>query len=135
MGDGIRVRSADGAATWQHISQQGGPAYFGFAIAVDEKDDQTAWVIPAIDAEFRMAVDRALCVCRTEDGGQTWQDLREGLPQDVAYDIIFRHAFAADGGRLAFGTTTGNMYVSDDRGESWRCIGHNFPPVYSVRFG
>ena len=36
---------------------------------------------------------------------------------------------------LCFGSTTGNVYLSDDRGESWCCLGSNFPPVYSVRFG
>ena len=40
----------------------------------------------------------------------------------------------ADGDRVCFGSTTGNVYVSEDRGESWRCIGNNLPPVHSVRF-
>jgi hypothetical protein len=127
-------RSVDSGATWENISQEGGPAYFGFALAVDEKNADTAWVIPAIDAEYRMAVDTALCICRTEDGGKTWQALRSGLPPENAYDVVFRHGLDSRGDRLAFGTTTGNVYVSEDRGESWRCIGSNFPPVYSVRF-
>jgi photosystem II stability/assembly factor-like uncharacterized protein len=75
-----------------------------------------------------------LCVCRTEDGGQTWQELRNGLPQANAYDVVFRHALDIRGDRLAFGTTTGNLYLSDDRGDSWRSLGSNLPPVYSVRF-
>jgi photosystem II stability/assembly factor-like uncharacterized protein len=127
-------RSTDGAHTWQNISEPGGPAYFGFAIALDEHDDQTAWVVPAVDAEYRLAVDRALCVCRTDDGGKTWTAFRDGLPQNTCYDVTFRHALDIDGDTLAFGTTTGNVYLSDDRGESWRCIGNNLPPVYSVRF-
>lgn len=127
-------RSSDSGDTWQDISQPGGPAYFGFALAVDQHNADTAWVIPAIDAEYRMAVDTALCVCRTEDGGKTWHDYRAGLPQQNSYDVVFRHALDVDGERLAFGTTTGNVYVSEDRGESWACIGNNFPPVYSVKF-
>jgi photosystem II stability/assembly factor-like uncharacterized protein len=127
-------RTVDSAQTWKDISQPGGPAYFGFPIALDEKDPETAWVVPAIDAEFRIAVDQALCVCRTEDGGQSWQELRNGLPQANAYDVVFRHALDIKGDRLAFGTTTGNLYMSDDRGDSWRSLGSNFPPVYSVRF-
>lgn len=128
-------RSVDCGQTWENISQKGGPAYFGFAIAADASNPETAWVIPAIDAEYRMPVDSALCVCRTDDGGKTWTDFRAGLPQESCYDVIFRHALDVSGNRLVFGTTTGNVYVSDDRGESWQCIGNHFPPVYSVRFG
>lgn len=127
-------RSTDGGQNWENISQPGGPAYFGFAIAVDAHSPDTAWVVPAVDAEFRLAIDRALCVCRTEDGGKTWQTLRQGLPQGDCYDIVFRHALDISGDRLAFGTTTGNLYLSDDRGDTWRCLGHNFPPINSVRF-
>ena len=39
-----------------------------------------------------------------------------------------------DGDTLAFGTTTGNAYVSEDRGDSWTLLGNNLPPIYSVRF-
>jgi hypothetical protein len=127
-------RSVDGAQTWQDVSQADGPVYFGFALAVDEQDPDTAWVVPAVSDELRVAIDRALCVGYTEDGGKTWTDFRSGLPQEDCYDIVFRHALDISGNRLAFGTTTGNVYVSDDRGESWRCIAHHLPPVYSVRF-
>src|SRR5690606_17103008 len=46
----------------------------------------------------------------------------------------YRHALDISGNSLAFGSTTGNVYISEDRGESWHAIGNNFPPVHSVRF-
>jgi hypothetical protein len=128
-------RSTNSAATWENISQPNGPVYYGFAIAVDAQSDQTAWVVPAIDAEFRVAVDRSLTVCRTEDGGATWQELRNGLPQAATYDIVLRHALDVRGDTLAFGSTTGNLYLSETRGDAWQCLGNNFPPINSVRFG
>ena len=67
--------------------------------------------------------------------GETWEQLREGLPQAHAYDVVYRHALANAGPRLAFGSTTGNLYVSEDRGERWEAVAHNLPPIYSVRFG
>jgi photosystem II stability/assembly factor-like uncharacterized protein len=127
-------RSTDGATSWQQISQEGGPAHFGFAIAADEHNPDTAWVVPAESDERRMAINGALCVSRTTDGGATWTTLRNGLPQENCYDVAFRHALDNSGDRLAFGTTTGNLFVSDDRGDTWNCIGNYFPPVYSVRF-
>jgi photosystem II stability/assembly factor-like uncharacterized protein len=127
-------RSTDGAQTWQDISQPEGPARFGFAIAVDENDPATAWVVPAVADEMRVPVDGSLCVCRTEDGGHSWAALRNGLPQQHSYDLVFRHALDLSGSRLAFGTTTGNLFLSDDRGDHWTCLTHHLAPVYSVRF-
>ncbi len=127
-------RSENGGLQWQDISENDGPAGFGFALALDAADEAVAWVAPAVSAEYRVPVDRAIRICRTEDGGRTWQDLRAGLPQENAYDLIFRHALDNSGDSLAFGTTAGNFYVSDDRGDNWRCIAHNLAVVYSVRF-
>lgn len=127
-------RSENGGLQWQDISENDGPAGFGFALALDAEDERVAWVAPAVSAEYRVPVDRAIRICRTEDGGQTWQDLRQGLPQQNAYDLIFRHAMDARGDSLVFGTTAGNFYVSDDRGDHWRCLAHNLAVVYSARF-
>jgi hypothetical protein len=91
-------------------------------------------VVPAKADDERMSVDGGLFVARTRDGGASWEVFREGLPQQHAYDVVYRHALAAQGDRVCFGSTTGNVYVSEDRGESWRCIGNNLPPVHSVRF-
>lgn len=127
-------RSTDGAATWTEVSEADGPARFGFPIAVDARDPRTAWVVPATSDQERAAWGRGLCVCRSEDGGATWTALRGGLPQENSWDVVYRHALDLAGDRLAFGSTTGNAYVSDDRGESWQALGQNLPPIYSVRF-
>jgi hypothetical protein len=50
--------------------------------------------------------------------------------------VVYRHALALDdtGERLAFGSTTGGLWVSEDQGDSWACVTHTLPPVYAVRF-
>ncbi len=126
--------STDGGANWEDVSQTEGPAKFGFAIAVDHKDPEVAWVVPAVKDEMRVPVDNALCVCRTDDGGRTWQDFRKGLPQQDSFDIVFRHALDVDEDTLVFGTTTGNLYLSNDRGESWEILSNNLAMIYSVEF-
>ena len=128
-------RTTDGARTWQEISQPDGPVHFGFAIAADPDDENVAWVVPAISDEIRMAIDGALCVCRTDDGGQTWTDFRDGLPQKNCFDVVYRHALDVRGDRLVFGTTSGNLFISGDRGESWQTVANYLPPIYSARFG
>jgi photosystem II stability/assembly factor-like uncharacterized protein len=128
-------RTVDGAQTWTNVSQSnGGPVRFGFPIIVDDEDPDVAWVVPGISDELRLAPAKAMVVCRTDDGGQSWQEFRTGLPQQNAYDIVFRHAFDKRGDTLVFGSTTGSLYLSENRGETWRCLGQNYPPIYSVRF-
>lgn len=127
--------SEDGAASWNKVSRPDAGVHFGFPIAVDANDGRTAWVVPAREDAQRMAIGGGLFVARTDDGGTSWSALRQGLPQHDSYDIVLRHALDAKDDRVCFGSTTGNVYLSEDRGQSWTCLGHHFPPVYSVRFG
>jgi photosystem II stability/assembly factor-like uncharacterized protein len=102
---------------------------------VDAADGRTAWLVPARGDNQRTAIDGSLFVARTRDGGQTWEQLRNGLPQEGAWDVVYRHALASSDGKVAFGSTTGNLYLSEDGGDSWITLGNNLPPIYSVRFG
>jgi photosystem II stability/assembly factor-like uncharacterized protein len=126
--------SDDGAATWRKVSKPDDGVHFGFPVAVDAADGRTAWLVPGKADMQRMAIDGGLFVARTRDGGKTWVQLREGLPQENAYDVVYRHAMGLEGRCLAFGSTTGNLYVSEDGGETWQTVANNLPPIYSVRF-
>jgi hypothetical protein len=126
--------SANGAETWKRVSRVEQGVHFGFPVCVDPKVGTTAWLVPGKADMQRTAIEGALFVARTEDGGSTWVQLREGLPQELAYDVVYRHAFGNHDSSLAFGTTTGNLYVSDDRGDHWSTVTNNLPPIYSVRF-
>jgi len=35
----------------------------------------------------------------------------------------------------AFGSTTGNVFLTEDQGESWHRLSTTLPPIYCVRFG
>jgi photosystem II stability/assembly factor-like uncharacterized protein len=116
------------------VSQPEVGVHFGFPIVADEKDGKTAWVVPGKSDQERTTIDGQLFVARTEDGGKSWTRLRRGLPEK-AYDVVYRHALDRSGDTLSFGSTTGNLYVSEDRGDTWQTVSTNLPPVYSVRFG
>ena len=75
-------------------------------------------------------------MARTRDGGAKFTVLREGLPQKHAYDLVYRHGLDVDdtGDRLAMGSTTGSLWVSEDQGETWATVSANLPPIYCVRF-
>lgn len=127
--------SDNGAETWRKVSQPDVGVHFGFPVAVDADDGKTAWLVPGKADSARMTIDGGLFVARTTDGGKSWTQLREGLPQENAYDVVYRHALHNSGDCVAFGSTTGNLYVSDNRGEGWTAVANYLPPIYSVRFG
>jgi len=127
-------RTTDGAKNWQYVGQTGGPAHFGFAIAVAEDNPEQAWVAPANSDEKRIAVKGSLFICRTDDGGKSWKELRNGLPQENCFDIVYRHALATSGDAVVFGTTTGNLFLSNDRGNNWQVLNNYLPMIHSVQF-
>lgn len=129
-------RSTDGAASWHEIEDVQ-PSVFGFAVVVHPRDADRAWFVPAKKDECRVATDGRVVVNRTDDGGKSFTTLRNGLPQEHAYDLVFRHALDIDasGERLAFGSTTGSLWISENQGENWQLLNAHLPPIHSVRFG
>lgn len=122
-------RSTNAGKQWDEVSGKDGFPYYGFALAIDNNDPLKAWVIPAVSDEMRIAHDMALCVCHTNDGGNNWQAQRNGLPQEFCFDIVFRHSFIRAGNTLLFGTTTGNLFVSEDDGTSWQALSYHLARV------
>ena len=48
---------------------------------------------------------------------------------------MYRHALDVDetGDRVAFGSTTGSLWISEDQGDGWTSL-HHLPPIHAVRF-
>ncbi len=128
-------RSVDGARSWTEIRDVK-PSVFGFPVVVHPRDPETAWFIPAIKDERRIPAEGRVVVNRTRNGGRTFETLHRGLPQAWAYDLVYRHALALDatGERLAFGSTTGSVWISEDGGDAWITLAEHLPPVHAVRF-
>ena len=128
-------RSDDGGKVWHEVMDVK-PSSFGFAVAVHPNDGDTAWFVPEIKDEKRIPSGGEVVVTRTRDGGKTFDILKKGLPQRHAYDIVYRHGLdvSASGNDLAFGSTTGGLWVSDDQGDSWTAAAARLPPVYAVRW-
>jgi hypothetical protein len=128
-------RSEDSGATWTDLTAVR-PSKFGFAVAAHPRDANTAWFVPAVKDERRYPVDGKVVVTRTRDGGKSFDVLSNGLPQRHAYDLVYRHALAVDetGDRLAFGSTSGGFWVSENGGDTWTMPDVRLPPVLTVRF-
>ena len=131
---GIYV-SDDGGHTFRE-SRGVWPSGFGFAVAPHPHDRDRAWFAPAQKDEARIPVDGKFVVTETRDGGRTFRAHDRGLPAEPCYDLIYRHALIADrdGQRLAMGSTTGNLWVSDSAGEDWRHLSAHIPPIAALAF-
>ena len=128
-------RTSDGAKSWQEVPNVQ-PSGFGFAAAVHPLDPGVAWFVPGVKDDCRIPVNAQVVVARTRNGGESFEVLRNGLPQEHAYDIVFRHGLDVDlsGERLAMGSTTGSLWISENGGDAWELICSHLPPIYCVRF-
>jgi hypothetical protein len=128
-------RSDDSGQSWVSIDNVP-PSVFGFAVAVHPSKPDTAWLVPATKDDQRVPASAAVVVSRTDDAGKTWRVQKNGLPQTDAYDLVYRHALDVDetGQTLAFASTTGSLWITENGGDQWSEISTHLPPVYAVRF-
>ena len=127
--------SDDSGVNWREVADVK-PSGFGFAVAVHPEDPDMAWFVPAVKDEKRIPVNGRFVVTRTKDGGKQVETLTKGLPEGPAYDLVYRHALdiSPDGTALAFGSTTGSLWVSEDLGDAWNVVSTHLPPVLCLRF-
>ena len=128
-------RSDDGARSWTEVRDVP-PSVFGFAVGVHPGDGDVAWFVPAVKDERRVPVDAQFVVTRTRDGGRSFEVLREGLPSQDAYDLVYRHGLAVDesGDGVAIGSTTGGLWTSHDGGDRWCAHEARLPPIHAVTY-
>lgn len=128
-------RCDNGAETWSSI-ENGLPSDFGFPAAVHPRDPDVLYLLPLTPPESgRYMPDGKAAVWRTRDAGETWEALREGLPQENAFFGVLRQGLATDRLEPAgvyFGTNGGELYGSSDEGETWQCIAAHLPVIHSV---
>ena len=131
-------RSDDAGQTWADIGD-GLPSDFGFALALDPADPDSAYVIPLTADVDRVTPEGRVRVYETRDAGASWQPRGDGLPQNEAYLTILREAFdwrgRGDALELYFGATSGTVFGSADAGASWTAVADYLPPVHSVSAG
>lgn len=130
-------RSDDGGSSWTEITA-GLPSDFGYALGLDPAAPDTLFTIPEVSSQFRATVDGALRVYRTENAGQDWQALISGLPQENCFVTVLRDGLDTDGLDplgVYFGTSSGQIFASGNRGETWQALPAILPPIVSVQAG
>jgi photosystem II stability/assembly factor-like uncharacterized protein len=128
------MRSDDAGDNWREISGNL-PTDFGFVIDIHSHEPETLYVVPIKSDSLHFPIDGKLQVYRSRTGGNEWEALTKGLPQENCYVNVLRDAMAVDtldDCGVYFGTTGGQVYCSPDGGDSWSAIVQNLPAVLSV---
>jgi hypothetical protein len=128
------MRTDDAGDSWKEVSGNL-PTDFGFVIDVNANEPETIYVVPIKSDSEHFVPDGKLRVYRSRTGGNEWEALTKGLPQNDCYVNVLRDAMAVDSldpCGVYFGTTGGQVYASADAGDTWTPIVRDLPPVLSV---
>ncbi len=128
------MRTDDRAESWREVSGNL-PTDFGFVIDVHAHEPETIYVVPITSDAHHFVMDGKLRVYRSRTGGDRWEALTEGLPQDNCYVNVLRDAMSVDDCEscgIYFGTSGGQVYASKDAGDTWQALAHDLPQVLSV---
>jgi photosystem II stability/assembly factor-like uncharacterized protein len=128
------LRTDDAGDNWREVSGDL-PTDFGFVVDVHAYEPETVYVVPIKSDAEHFVPDGKLRVFRSRTGGNKWEPLTKGLPQENCYVNVLRDAMAIDtldDCGVYFGTTGGQVYASADSGDSWMPIVRDLPAVLSV---
>jgi photosystem II stability/assembly factor-like uncharacterized protein len=132
QGGGV-FRTDDAGDQWVEVNGNL-PTDFGFPIDVHANEPDTVYALP-MDPNFRVPPEGKLRVYRSRTGGNDWEPLTRGLPQENCYVNVLRDAMSTDTldpCGVYFGTTGGQVYASADGGDRWTAAAEHLPYVLSV---
>ena len=89
---------------------------------------------PADPARMHVAISAAGTFA-TADGGASWERQDQGFPHEQAWWTVKRQAMASDREStvgLYLGTTSGELWASDDEGQTFSCLFRHLPHIFSV---
>jgi photosystem II stability/assembly factor-like uncharacterized protein len=123
-GEGL-VFSADGGERWRFLHDNKSRISYPLGVIVSPRDGQTIFLAGARwhPGNWRTNPDADGGIVRSRDAGRTWEELKRGLPDHIYgdYEGLCANVFP-DGYTLFLGSTDGDVYLSDDDGDTWKRI-------------
>jgi photosystem II stability/assembly factor-like uncharacterized protein len=130
---GVAV-SADRGETWERPADGLDLAY-GWAVAADPADPGIVYISLSPGPMKAHSEGQAEAGIFRRDGDGPWQRLGGGLPEpipDMPYALI---THPGTPGYLLAGLANGDLWETDDHGESWRLAAVRFEAVHRVLIG
>jgi len=130
-GEGL-YRSADAGRTWTHLTDRSHRIGYPDAMFIDPRDDNVLYMAgprfaPRLWGETGVADPTVMRSC---DGGESWEEIRDGFPERIVGNIeaMGMHA-AGDQVMLVAGTATGEVFACDEPGGRWALVAKDLPPI------
>jgi photosystem II stability/assembly factor-like uncharacterized protein len=131
-------QSDDAGDSWypteEGLTLRGEDAPFGFPIVVSPTGD--LFLIPLESSEQRTMKDGRMLVYRRNRDEPTWQPIGDVVPEEKRHVSVLRDAMtvdALDPYGLYFGTTSGEVFCSLDRGVNWQRLPGQLSRILSVK--
>lgn len=133
MATGMGLYSSDDAGeSWEHLTSPG--FVLGYPDQLIRMPDDEDIVIASgagfDPTKWRDSRHAAGTVIRSRDGGRSWEDASQGLPQNADANLEAMNAVIHEGGMTLFtANTDGEVFTSEDGAHSWRQIASGLAPV------
>lgn len=131
-------KSEDAGSSWYPIEEgltmREGDSPFGFPICVSPTGD--LFLIPLESSEQRTMKDGKMLVYRRNRDEPTWYPAGDVVPEEQRHVSVLRDAMETDQldpYGLYFGTTSGEVYCSIDRGVNWMRLPGQLSRILSVK--
>ncbi len=125
-------RSFDEGTTWERLTDREDRIAYPDALILHPEEDGLAYTAGAIAAPggWRDTHDADARIARTRDHGYAWEVLGNGLPEHIRGNVeAMAMNLWSDGFHLYAGTTDGDVFASDDGGDTWDTIVTGLAPI------
>jgi photosystem II stability/assembly factor-like uncharacterized protein len=135
-GEGL-YHSTDAGKTFTHLTTRHDRIGYPDAMFIDPDDEQTVYIAGSGTSPDAWTSGPHGSgnpgILRSRDGGESWDELDNGLPHPVHGNIeaLSLHRSQTNVAFFA-GTAVGEVFASSDRGETWEQIAANLPPISKV---
>lgn len=121
-------RSDNGGKNWHALTQRGSRLGYPDFIYIDANDPETLYVAGAETSpkEWPGNGTGNSAVLKSSDGGKTWRQLTNNVPGSI--EAMSRQSWSG-GMTLSFATAGGDIYMSDDSGETWSRVASGLAPT------
>jgi len=134
-GDGL-YHSKDGGKTWEHLTTKSDRIGYPDSLFIHPEKEELMFMAGSRTSPFQWRKNGTADagILRSRDGGRTWRELKNGLP-DHLHGNIEAMLMEFWNGSYSFlvGTTAGEIFCSDDEGEHWTKIISGIPPISKGR--